>query len=264
MLPPHIQQVVDDMLPRIRALVDGRYAISIGGSIGRRRFDQYSDIDFRLFCDRLLSNSDDWLMMDELGPAIQRWSDQGITIDGCWIRKIEDVSAKLDQWCQGILIPDDLVWTIWGYYLPTDINNQYVLDDPFGVLAGWKEQLRQYPAPLKRSLLKKHFDSVRYWRDDYHYRHKVNRADVVFLAGLSSRLVHDLIQILFALNETYYIGDGNNLAYVSQFAHAPENFAAKVEAILYPGEAGLEQQRERLADLINETEALARGLRAVE
>lgn len=261
MLPAPIQLVVDDMLPRITSLVEGRYAVSIGGSYGRRRADQYSDIDFRLFCDEVKSGGD-WLMMDELGEAIQQWADKGITIDGCWIRSIEEVNTKLDQWCQGILIPENLVWTIWGYYLPTDINNQYVIDDPFGIIAGWKEKLRQYPAPLKQALLKKHLESVRYWRDDYHYRHKVNREDVVFLAGLSSRLVHDLIQILFALNETYYVGDGNNLAYVSQFEHVPEDFAAKAEAILYPqhGEAMLEQQREKLVALINETEALVKRL----
>jgi len=36
-----------------------------------------------------------------------------------------------------------------------------------------------------------------YWRHDHHYASKVQRQDVVFLAGLSAKLVHDVVQVLF-------------------------------------------------------------------
>jgi hypothetical protein len=39
---------------------------------------------------------------------------------------------------------------------------------------------------------------------------------VAFLAGMSSKLVHEIIQILFALKETYYVGDGANLTFVEK------------------------------------------------
>jgi hypothetical protein len=81
----------------------------------------------------------------------------------------------------------------------------------------------------------------------------------VFLAGLTPRLVHDLIQILFALNDVYYVGDGNNLWYIEKFKVQPADFAARVTAILYPGSAAdsLREQYDRLAALIDDVVALA-------
>lgn len=153
----------------------------------------------------------------------------------------------------------DIVWTIWGYHILTDVYNQMVIEDPDGILADWHRRLSVYPPALKQALLRKHLESLRYWRHDYHYRHKVERGDIVFLAGLSSRLLHDCIQVLFALNETYYPGDGNNLKFIARFARVPEGFVEAVDDVLYPGqgESALRAQYERLLALIDAVESLA-------
>jgi Domain of unknown function (DUF4037) len=263
MLPAELQNVIDDMLPTIRALAEGRYAVSIGGSIGRGQFDRYSDIDFRLFCDVIPPDSPEHARLKtQMDDRVKHWDDQGIRIDGCWIRSMGDISAALDQWCQGVIAPVDLVWTIWGYHLPSDIVHQYIIEDPYSIIAGWQAQLRPYPPLLKKALLEKHLRSLRYWRNDYHYHHKVQRQDRVFLAGIASKLVHDLIQILFALNETYYVGDGNNLKYISAFAYVPDGFGATVDTLLYPQptENTLEQQYDLLMHLIDNVEVLITGL----
>ena len=92
--------------------------------------------------------------------------------------------------------------------------------------------------------------------------YKVERRDRVFLAGLTSRLVHDLIAILFALNETYYVGDGNNLDFIARFRQAPEGVAEAVARILYPeaGDDALERQYTDLAGLIDAVVGLAERL----
>jgi hypothetical protein len=151
------------------------------------------------------------------------------------------------------------VWTIWGYYLLPDIRGQAIVEDPFNVIGGWQQRLQVYPPRLKKAILDRHLASVRYWRNDYHYRNKLERGDVVFAAGLTSRLVHDLIQILFALNDTYYIGDGRNLETVEGFALAPAEFTRKVRAILYPPPADdiLGAQHAALVSLIDEVTQLA-------
>lgn len=264
--PSDVQAVVDDFLPLCKALVEGRYAVSIGGSLGRRTSDQLSDIDFRLFCDALLPDADRRAhLQEQVDLTVRRWGERGTIVDGVWIRTIREVGAELDRWCRGVIAPEQKVWTIWGYQLLSDVHHQVVVDDPFGVIAAWKEQLRDYPPPLKQALLEKHLASVRYWRDDYHYRHKVQRQDLVFLASLTTRLVHDLIQILFALNETYYVGDGYNLTVVRRLAHVPDDFVAAVEEVLYPrrGDAMLARQRDTLIHLIDEVELLVARLGAV-
>ena len=123
-------------------------------------------------------------------------------------------------------------WTVWGYSILTDIYNQQIIEDPYGRAARWKERLAVYPEALKESLLKHYSSSLEYWRSDYHYQNKVNRKDIVFLAYITCRLIQDIIQIIYALNEFYYPGDGMNLEYTQQFKIKPSSFEEKTAAVL--------------------------------
>jgi hypothetical protein len=259
---PEVQAVIDDLLPICRKLAEGRgkYAISVGGSQGKGTWDKRSDVDFRFFHEADLP----WPHMDaalwqDYFAAEARWKDRGVIIDGIWPRKIGQIDAALDGWLSGEIKTDPMVWTVWGYHILPDIYHQAIIEDPYDVIGGWQRRLSVYPPALKRALLDKHLESVRYWRHDYHYQNKVRRGDVVFLAGLTTRLVHDLIQILFALNETYFVGDGQNLDFVRRFRIAPPDFAAKVQTVLYPssGDDVFTRQYDALAALIDEVVALA-------
>jgi hypothetical protein len=152
----------------------------------------------------------------------------------------------------------DHVWTLWGYHFLTDIGNQVVIRDPDGLIAMWQSRLVPYPIVLQQAILTKHAESLRYWRHDYHYRNKVARGDVVFLASITPRLINDIMQVLFALNQTYYVGDGNNLYYCEKFAVLPASFVARVSEILYPTShpERFVYQYEQLGELIDEVLAL--------
>ncbi len=258
---PQLQALIDDLVPICRKLAEGRgrYAISIGGSQGKGMSDARSDVDFRLFHERDLP----WLdthpeLWQDYLAAEKRWKERGIIIDGIWARKIDKIDAAINRWIDGDTRPEDIFWTIWGYYLLPDIYHQAVIEDPYGVIADWKGRLQVYPPKLKQAILDKHLRSVRYWRDDYHYRNKVERGDIVFTASQSARLIHDLIQILFAVNEVYYVGDGQNLDFVRKFPIAPANFSAKVKDILYPPQTDnvLIAQYHALISLIDEVTQL--------
>jgi len=257
--PAEVQPVIDELLPLCRALGEGKYAVSIGGSYGKGTFDRQSDLDFRLFCERKVSDPNDREAAGRaLREAIDRWATRGFVIDGCWTRTVEEIETQLELWINGEGKAPDIVWTIWGYHVVTDVYNQAVIEDPYGILANWRDRLNVYPAKMKETIIKKHVASLRYWRQDYHYANKVMRRDLVFLAGLTTKLVHDLIQLLFALNETYYPGDGKNLHFTDGFAIVPQQFRKRVEAILYPGQdkEAITSQRIRLMNLIDEVLAL--------
>ncbi len=263
-----IQAVIDECLPLLKALAIGRCAVSIGGSHGKGTFDTRSDVDFRVFCDAPVggsrcSETDEWKAFSKV---VDRWRAQDIDIDYCWVRTISDIDAKLDAWLSGKIVPEDMVWTLWGYHLLTDIVNQMVIDDPAGVITAWQARLTPYPRTLQHALIRKHMASLNYWRNDYHYRNKVARGDMVFLAGMAARLVHDVMQVLFALNETYYVGDGNNLHYVETFAIQPRDFAARVSEILYPLQTGnrLTAQYDAIISLIDDVSVLAAQVDAAE
>jgi hypothetical protein len=255
---PSFEDVIEDCTPAMRRLGKGRYAMAISGSIGKGASDEHSDLDFRLYCDETLS-PECW--QKEWGAFVKKmedWKKRGITIDGCWVRKVSDMDAELSKWLAGTGRPEDLVWAIWGYYLPTDLYNQKSIEDPSGILAGWKDRLRTYPAALKRAVFDKHLGSLRYWRGDYHYASKVRRGDEVFLACLTARLAHDVMQVVYALNETYFPGDGNNFKFVPAFRLLPRDFTQRVKSVLYPGISDdmFRRQRDALFDLIVEVESL--------
>lgn len=256
-----IQTMIDECVPLLKALAKGRCAVTIGGSHGKGTFDNRSDVDFRVFCDEIVGAPRHWETeaWKSFRQVVDRWRAQGVDIDYCWVRTIGDIDAQLEAWLSGQVIPEEKVWTLWGYHLLTDIANQMVIDDPAGIIATWQAQLTPYPRTLQRAIIQKHISSLKYWRTDYHYQNKVERGDVVFLAGMAARLVHDMLQVLFAINETYYVGDGNNLHYVAAFAFQPQAFAERVNAILYPPptENVLATQYEAIVALIDDVVSLA-------
>ena len=67
-------------------------------------------------------------------------------------------------------------------------------------------------------------------------------------------------QVIFAINEMYFTGDGNNIRYIDNFEYKPVNFGERVKAALYPTntENMFENQRQSLIGLISELEELVR------
>ncbi len=259
MFPAEVQPLIDELLPLCRALGEGKYAVSIGGSYGKGTFDRQSDLDIRLFCERKVSEPEAREAAHRaLRQAIDQWAGQGFIIDGCWTRTIAEIETQLELWTCGEGHAPDIVWTIWGYHVVTDVYNQAVIEDPYDILAGWRERLSTYPAKMKDTLIRKHVASLRYWRQDYHYAYKLVRRDLVFLAGLTTKLVHDLLKVLFALNETYFPGDGKNLHFTDSFLIVPRQFRERVGDILYPGRSNeaIASQRAQLMAMIDEVLAL--------
>jgi len=237
----------------------GRVATTISGSHGKRKADARSDFDFRIYADAFITEK--WTESPGWAPyqaTLNKWQARGQRVDGFWPRKISEIDAALDRWCSGIIEPESLVWSVWGYHLPTDIAAQHAVYDPDGIISKWHSRLNAYPHALKKAILSKHLEFVRYWSKDYHYVSKVERGDHIFLASLSAKIVHSLSQILFSLNEVYYPGDGWNEKYIESFSIVPPNFNERVIACLYPqaGHDTLVRQRQQLMDLISEVESL--------
>lgn len=230
--------ICNDLLPILRRIpASKRYAITLGGSYGKGLSDSNSDYDFRVYYDERV-DIDIWNeLRKDLDVIIGKWAELGVEIDGAWSRSFVDVDIALDQWLSGNGHLDDKKWTIWGYNILTDIYNQAIVEDPFGIAAAWKKRLKKYPDALRASILEKYGSSLKYWRNDYHYYNKVKRHDIVFISSLTSLMVHNIICILYALNRFYYPGDGHNLTYTVDFKIRPESFEHKITNILYPVQA---------------------------
>ncbi|MCL2815841.1 MAG: DUF4037 domain-containing protein, partial [Oscillospiraceae bacterium] len=185
------------------------------------------------------------------------WAERGVMIDGVWMRHITEIDEKLNKWLSGTIEPETLDWAVYGYYLPTDIYNQQIVEDPYNIALDWKKRMEPYPQAMKTAVITKHMNNLRYWTGDYHYRNKVERKDIVFLASLSARLVHDMMQVLCAVNGIYFPGDGHNLSVAGHFALKPDDFVKKIEFILYPGNSDrLSDQYMAISDMVKEIETI--------
>lgn len=248
-------QLCADVLPLFRRIPqDGRYAITLGGSHGKGLSDRKSDFDFRVYYDHSVDSAGWQFILEELDRYIVKWKAMDVEIDGVWARDIASVNRELDIWTAGEATPTPYFWNVWGYQMLTDIYNQSIVEDPFGVAQGWKDRLSIYPEALRNSILSKHGDSLKYWRADYHYISKVRRKDYVFVAYITARLVHDMMQVIYALNRFYYPGDGLNMVFLDYFSVKPDAMQERVVSLLYPGNDPdcLDRQYREMVALIDE------------
>ena len=141
---------------------------------------------------------------------------------------------------------------------PTDLATQHVVNDPEGRLADWKEQLARYPEPLRDAVLRHYREILSYWAADYHYASKVERRDLVFLVGIAGKLANAILQVVFALNRSYYPGDGWNLPMAAELELLPPDFTSRMAAILQPGRDpdAFQRQRTELIAMIADLEVL--------
>lgn len=252
--------LIATMTPLIADLAEnGRGAVALAGSRGKGRSDEQSDYDFRVYADAYrgpdIRQTEQWKRFES---GMHEWEARGFRMDGVWMRSYAGVNRELDAWLSGTAVPKAFEWTIWGYHLPTDLANQQITRDSEGRLAGWKRQLAVYPEALRASLLKQHRDVLQYWAGDYHYESKVARCDLVFLAGLTSKLANAILQVVFAVNRAYFPGDGWNLPMAAELERLPPDFVARMTSILGAGSdpEALRRQRQELIAMIADLEVL--------
>lgn len=252
--------LIATMTPIIADLAEnGLGAVALAGSRGKGRSDQQSDYDFRVYADAYrgpdIYQTAQWKRFED---AMHEWTAQGFRMDGVWMRSYAGVNRDLDAWLAGTAVPKTFEWTIWGYHLPTDLANQRIAYDPDGVLAGWKRQLAVYPEALRASMLNQYREVLQYWASDYHYESKVTRRDLVFLVGLTGKLANAILQVVFALNRSYFPGDGWNLPMAAELERLPPDFVSRMTAILGAGSdaESLNRQRLELIAMIADLEAL--------
>jgi hypothetical protein len=251
---PDTDPVIAAFAPVIGALAaPGRHAVTLGGSRAKGRADMLSDYDFRLYADAFRPQaSPEWAAFQTLWDAHEA---RGIRIDGVWSRPIATIDRQLADWLSGTGRPEDLDWAIWGYHLPTDLAHQITIADPDGIVEGWRARLIPYPAPMAQAIAQRWLAFLTYWRDDYHYAGKVARADPVFLAGLSAKLAHAILQVVFALNRVHFPGDGWTLDLAHSLPLQPAHLDARLRKALATSDPA--EQRHAFRSIITDITALA-------
>ncbi len=111
-----------------------------------------------------------------------------------------------------------------------------------------------YPPPLKQTIVQSHM-----WDAEFALRNcskPAERGEVFIVAGCLTRIASDLVQTLYALNETYFLSEKRLGADERTFAIKPRDFRARLEQVL----SCVGQANTELREAVSATESLFRDL----
>jgi hypothetical protein len=241
-----IQQSVEQL-----KAVDGLQAIVLGGSYasGTQRPD--SDIDIGLYYDEdrpldtaqvraiavALNDTPDPVVTDLGGWGT--WVNGGgwLTIQGQRVdflyRNIDFVTATLHDCNAGVIRSDYWQQPAYGFHsfmYCTETAICRPLYDPEGRIAQLKAQVAHYSPRLKQAIINSFLWSAKFTLQNT--RKPAQRGDVYIVSGCLARAIHCLVQVLYALNETYYLSEKSLAVDLSRFSIKPEHMLERITAIL--------------------------------
>lgn len=250
---------LQDIVDKLNA-VEGLQAIVLGGSWASNTQRPDSDIDLGLYY-----NEETPLHINQVrkiayelndfpNPEVTalggwgRWVNGGawLTIKGQRVdflyRNIDFVSTILDECNRGEIQFDYLQQPPYGFYsyiycAETQICK--ILYDPQRAIPGLKLKISHYSELLKSSIINGFL-----WRAEFSLevgKKSANAGDVYFVAGCLTRIASSLVQVLYALNETYFISDKRLKKDVEQFSLKPQDFVMRLDHIL--GDIGYDSKK---------------------
>lgn len=240
--------LITEIVEQLKA-VRGIEAIVLGGSRARGSHTENSDIDLGIYYhsstpvdltalaaiareiddehrENLVTDVGGW------GPWINGggWLKvRGIPVDFLY-RDLEKVTRIINDCHEGrverVYQPGHPFAFITSIYL-SEVALCRPLWDPYGTVEKLKAQVIPYPAGLKKATI-----DTFWWEVDFSLQiaHKsISRGDVTYAAGCCFRAVNCLLQVLFAVNEQYWMNEKGALALADRFEKSPARLKERVE-----------------------------------
>jgi predicted nucleotidyltransferase len=272
-----IAQHVAERLSRIHGVV----AVVLGGSLARGSASADSDIDVGIYyraarppavaelreAAKELTQRAHVEVADfgEWGPWVNggAWLDIGGEKVDWLYRELEKVERVISDCISGVVSCDYYLGHPHGFHnhiYMAEVHYCRPLSDPQRVLDGLKQRTRPYPEALKRAIVNRYLYDGSFMLELT--TKPAARGDVFHVSGCLFRCAAALVQVLFALNERYFMNEKGSLHEIEALDRHPPSFASRLAEILgTPGsDAGsLQTSCREMANLIAETRALASG-----
>jgi hypothetical protein len=279
MLTQEIADNVEKLTPLLKQFSRSEYGIALGGAHAKGIADSESDLDLYVFATDVRTNEEraglagkfpavirditSWGTTDPFDQAGTDFYLGGLKVE-CWLRNSVAIARAIGECADGIVKRDFVTWTTTGFYthcVLSDLKHMIPVDDPSGLLAGWKEAIRTYPPKLRKTIITRHLNAARFWPENFHYHSAIERQDVIYCTGIVQQVIHNLIQVLFAANEIYFPGDKKLAEVMAHFHRLPNAFTDRVNRLLFPATPPslntLRQIQKELQSLVKETSTIA-------
>ncbi|HET8913512.1 MAG TPA: nucleotidyltransferase domain-containing protein [Ktedonobacteraceae bacterium] len=241
-----LQKVIEQLQP-----VRGLNAIVLGGSYASGTHQPDSDLDIGLYYYekepldtahiRSIANS----LNDKPAPVVTELGGWGPWVNGgAWLtiqgqrvdflyRNIDFVSSTLDDCNRGIIHSDFWQQPAYGFHNFMYCTETVIcrpLYDPGFILDPLKAKVSIYSPKLKQAIIERFIGSAKFtFMNTYK---SAERGEVYRVTGCLTRIVHCLILVLYALNETWYLSEKRVAEEIDAFRLKPENFIERSYAIL--------------------------------
>jgi predicted nucleotidyltransferase len=246
----NIETLIQDIIGEVKN-VAGVQAIVLGGSRARGTHHAASDIDLGIYY-----HSHQPLDLHALGNVATQLDDAhrpnlltSIGGWGPWINgggwlgiqavPVDFLYRDLDQ--VNRVIKACLAGQVEIFYQPGHphgfVTSIYLgeiaicqpLWDPKGLITNLKSKVSPYPTALQKAV-RQNFA----WEIDFSIgmaQKSIERADVTYAAGCSFRSIMCMLQVLFALNQEYWLNEKGAVAIANNFAIKPARFQSRVDEI---------------------------------
>jgi predicted nucleotidyltransferase len=240
--------LISDIVEQLKT-VPGIDAMVLGGSRARGTHTDSSDIDLGIYyrpsapidlavLGQVATKIDD----EHRENLVTRFGGWGPWINGGGWLKVNGVSVDLlyrDLDKVTRIIDDCRDGRIETVYQPGHpfgfVSSIYLAEvalcrplwDPYGTIEKLKTRVSPYPPGLKKAIV----DSF-WWEVDFSLgiaQKSVSRGDVTYAAGSCFRSATCLMQVLFAVNEQYWMNEKGAVALADGFAKVPPRLKERVE-----------------------------------
>ena len=246
----HHEQYINELTYVLKEIANGRCCVALAGAHAKGSADADSDIDFHIFLDELKPYESLIQIIEKAAdkeprPIIQYdyekkrsgyivFSYKKIPVEVC-VFSPALVEPQIESHLEGEfeILPE--TWTSNGKYTYTvlsEISFLKPLWDPDGILCRYKAKVAVYPEKLQTAIIKRFWSRASLWIGNFHYESAIKREDVLFTAPIVLHTILDMVQVIFALNKTYFNGDKKLAAGLAKLPYCPEQLLENLEFLL--------------------------------
>lgn len=270
-----MEQIIKELQNVLAQTAEGDYALALAGAHAKGCADPGSDLDFFLYLK-------EWKPFEERKRLIQGVMDpdkpcylsqtlnenvwgsnldfyyHGVPVETT-VRSLSEVERVTEECLRGEFDVIPIGWTSHGYFTYvylSELSFVKAIDDQTGILERLKQSCSPYPPKLRGSIIRRFMEAPRSWPGSFHYHTAIRREDLLFVSAIVKNMVLDLVQVIYAINETYYKGDKKLERQLREMAFCPPLLLEQLEFLLScpRDREKLEQQRRVLSGIIGEVE----------